>query len=51
MMDWSFGNLNGSLEQAQVESFEKHLHGGSKMSLFQYSMVLFSRKNIGGIYC
>ncbi|KAI8528603.1 hypothetical protein RHMOL_Rhmol12G0160600 [Rhododendron molle] len=36
-----------SLEQAQVESFEKHLHGGSKMSLFQYSMVLFSRKNIG----
>ncbi|XP_058195518.1 uncharacterized protein LOC131311901 isoform X5 [Rhododendron vialii] len=43
----SFGNLNGSLEQAQVEGFEKHLHGSSKMSLFQYSMVLFSRKNIG----
>ncbi|XP_058195516.1 uncharacterized protein LOC131311901 isoform X3 [Rhododendron vialii] len=36
-----------SLEQAQVEGFEKHLHGSSKMSLFQYSMVLFSRKNIG----
>lgn len=41
MIDWGFGNLNGSLEQVQVELFEKHICGGSKVSIFQYSMVQF----------
>ncbi|CAL5371927.1 unnamed protein product [Camellia sinensis] len=35
-----------SLEQVQVESFEKHICGGSKMNMFQYSMVLFSYNNM-----
>ncbi|KAL5751192.1 hypothetical protein ACOSP7_025795 [Xanthoceras sorbifolium] len=30
-----------SLEQVQVELFEKQVCGGSKLSIFQYSMVLF----------
>ncbi|ONI09370.1 hypothetical protein PRUPE_5G234800 [Prunus persica] len=30
-----------SLEQVQVELFEKHICGGSKVSIFQYSMVQF----------
>lgn len=41
MIDWGFGNLNGSLEQVQVELFEKHICGGSQVNIFQYSMVLF----------
>lgn len=41
MIDWGFGNLNGSLERFQVELFEKHICGGSQVSIFQYSMVLF----------
>lgn len=36
-----FGNLNGSLEQVQVDLFEKQILGGSKLSIFQYAMVLF----------
>ncbi|CBI15593.3 unnamed protein product, partial [Vitis vinifera] len=35
-----------SLEQVQVELFEKHICGGSKISIFQYSLVLFWRNNI-----
>ena len=50
MMDWVFGNLNGSLEQVQVELFEKHICGGSKISIFQYSLVLFWRNNIEGMF-
>ncbi|XP_031281971.1 uncharacterized protein LOC116140486 isoform X1 [Pistacia vera] len=30
-----------SLEQVQVELFEKHICGGSQVSIFQYSMLLF----------
>lgn len=41
MIDWGFGNLNGSLEQVQVELFEKQICGGLKVGIFQYSMVLF----------
>ncbi|XP_028081605.1 uncharacterized protein LOC114283012 isoform X2 [Camellia sinensis] len=37
-----------SLEQVQVESFEKHICGGSKMNMFQYSMVHFSHNNMKG---
>ncbi|XP_057474152.1 uncharacterized protein LOC130762497 isoform X4 [Actinidia eriantha] len=35
-----------SLEQVQVRLFEKHLFGGSKMDIFQYSMLLFSRNDM-----
>lgn len=49
MIDWGFGNLNGSLEQVQVEFFEKQICGGSKVSLFQYSMVLFWCSNNEGM--
>lgn len=48
-IDWGFGNLNGSLEQVQVELFEKQVCGGSKLSLYQYSMVLFWCSNNEGI--
>lgn len=41
MIDWGFGNLNGSLEQVQVKLFEKQICGGSNVSIFQYSTVLF----------
>lgn len=34
-----------SLEQVQVELFEKQICGGSKVSIFQYSMVLFWHNN------
>ncbi|KAJ9162651.1 hypothetical protein P3X46_022410 [Hevea brasiliensis] len=34
-----------SLEQVQVELFEKQICGGSKMSIFQYAMVLFWHKD------
>uniref|UniRef100_A0A803P7J9 Uncharacterized protein n=1 Tax=Cannabis sativa TaxID=3483 RepID=A0A803P7J9_CANSA len=34
-----------SLEQVQVELFEKQILGGSKVSIFQYSMVLFWHGN------
>ncbi|KAG6673062.1 hypothetical protein I3842_16G092300 [Carya illinoinensis] len=34
-----------SLEQVQVELFEKQICGGSKVNIFQYSMVLFRRTN------
>ncbi|XP_048227734.1 uncharacterized protein LOC8263887 isoform X2 [Ricinus communis] len=34
-----------SLEQVQVELFEKQICGGSKMSIFQYAMVLFCHKD------
>ncbi|KAF2317515.1 hypothetical protein GH714_023789 [Hevea brasiliensis] len=36
-----------SLEQVQVELFEKQICGGSKMSIFQYAMVLFWHKDEG----
>ncbi|XVF53770.1 hypothetical protein PTKIN_Ptkin05aG0125600 [Pterospermum kingtungense] len=32
-----------SLEQVQAEMFEKQIFGGSKLSIFQYSMVLFQQ--------
>ncbi|XWS50844.1 hypothetical protein CRYUN_Cryun12cG0124700 [Craigia yunnanensis] len=32
-----------SLEQVQAELFEKQICGGSKLSIFQYSMVLFQQ--------
>ncbi|PSR84675.1 Serine/threonine-protein kinase 11-interacting protein [Actinidia chinensis var. chinensis] len=35
-----------SLEQVQVRLFEKHLCGGSKMGIFQYSMLLFSHNDM-----
>ncbi|KAA8541365.1 hypothetical protein F0562_025316 [Nyssa sinensis] len=35
-----------SLEQVQVDSFERHVCGGSKVSMFQYSMVLFWCNNM-----
>ncbi|XP_050255459.1 uncharacterized protein LOC126701415 isoform X1 [Quercus robur] len=34
-----------SLEQVQVELFEKQVYGGLKVSIFQYSMVLFWHNN------
>lgn len=34
-----------SLEQVQVDLFDKQICGGSKLSIFQYSMVLFWHKN------
>nr|POE46545.1 serine/threonine-protein kinase 11-interacting protein [Quercus suber] len=34
-----------SLEQVQVELFEKQIYGGLKVSIFQYSMVLFWHNN------
>ncbi|XP_018823550.1 uncharacterized protein LOC108993190 isoform X2 [Juglans regia] len=34
-----------SLEQVQVELLEKQICGGSKVNIFQYSMVLFRRTN------
>uniref|UniRef100_A0A2N9E1W3 Uncharacterized protein n=1 Tax=Fagus sylvatica TaxID=28930 RepID=A0A2N9E1W3_FAGSY len=34
-----------SLEQVQVELFEKQICGGSKVSIFQYSIVLFWHNN------
>ncbi|KAF2309127.1 hypothetical protein GH714_000700 [Hevea brasiliensis] len=34
-----------SLEQVQVELFEKQICGGSKISIFQYAMVLFRHKD------
>lgn len=45
-----FGNLNGSLEQVQVELFEKQIFGGSKVSIFQYSMVFFWKNNHEGMH-
>ena len=47
MIDWGFRNLCGSLEQVQVELFEKQICGGSKMSIFQYAMVLFLYEDKG----
>ncbi|XP_052181694.1 uncharacterized protein LOC127794555 isoform X2 [Diospyros lotus] len=35
-----------SLEQVQVEFFERHICGSSKMNMFQYSMVFFWCKNM-----
>ncbi|KAK6925362.1 Leucine-rich repeat [Dillenia turbinata] len=36
-----------SLEPVQLESFEKNICRGAKLSIFQYSMVLFSCNNNG----
>lgn len=47
MIECCVGNLNGSLEQVQVELFEKQIFGGLKVSIFQYSMVLFWHNNEG----
>lgn len=47
MIDWDFGYLYGSLEQVQVELFRKQICGGSKMSIFQYAMVLSRDKDKG----
>lgn len=49
MIDCGFGNLNGSLEQVQVGLFEKQICGGSKLSIFQYSMVQFWCSNVEGM--
>lgn len=49
MIDCGFGNLNGSLEQVQVELFEKQICGGSKVSIFQYSTVQFWCSNNEGM--
>ncbi|KAF8378601.1 hypothetical protein HHK36_029949 [Tetracentron sinense] len=38
-----FGVQILSLEQVQVELFEKHICGGLRMNIFQYSMLLFWR--------
>ena len=40
IIDWGFGNLNGSLEQVQVELFGNQICGGSNVSIYQYAMVI-----------
>lgn len=45
VIDWGFGNLNGSLEQVQVELFSHQICGGSNFSIYQYAMVLICCKN------
>lgn len=49
MIEWGFGNLNGSLEQVQVELLEKQIYGGLKVSIIQYCMVLFWTNRNGGM--
>lgn len=48
VVDSGFGYLYGSLEQVQVELFEKQICGGAKPNLLQYSMVLFCCTEIQG---
>lgn len=39
----------GSVEQIQVDIFERDLCGGAKTSIYQYSMVLFWNSNLQGL--
>lgn len=50
MIEWGFGNLNGSLEQVQVKLLEKQIYRGLKVSIIQYSMVLFWTNNDKGMF-
>lgn len=49
MIDWGFGNINGSLEQVQVDLFENQICGGSNVSIYQYAMVLVCCNNSKGM--
>jgi hypothetical protein len=44
------GNLYDSLEQVQVELFGQQICRGLKLSIFQYSMVLFRHRKNEGIH-
>lgn len=45
-----FFHVNGSLENIQVDLFEKEICGGLKLSIFQYSILQFQSSTLGGIF-
>lgn len=49
IIDRGFGNLNGSLEQVQVELFDNQICGSSNVSIYQYAMVLVCCNNGNGM--
>ena len=44
-----FFHVNGSLENIQVDLFEKEICGGLKLSIFQYNILQFQSSTLGGI--
>lgn len=46
----SVGNLIGSLEQVQLNLFDRHIAGNLGISIYQYCMVLFRHEKNGGIH-
>lgn len=45
-----FFHVNGSLENIQVDLFEKEICGGLKLSIFQYSIIQFQSSTLGGMF-
>lgn len=44
-----FLQIDDSVEKVQADLFERHICGGLKMSILQYSMVMFWCNNLKGI--